>query len=149
MDKPGHISSFDYLNGEATITEFLEKLRETNIFAVDIVFLSLVDNCDSLASMRDNFIVKILKNNRKLGRGTMLSGYEYDVLSHYKRTLRGPPKDAIEYAWYSMSIGEINKSVWTMFTRAFNSSMCGDDILPHLKLALAYCEWTNGTHLGR
>lgn len=143
-------SAFEYTKDAKTLRRFFDRLSKTNVKACNVVFLAVIDNCSAYEQLRNNRIIRMLRDSVNREGRVEYSEEDYLEMESYRldnRNQDGSLSDLGIAMLYVRGRSDTHYMSYDSAYRPFNLikyAGVGEEILPHLKLALAYCPLTNG-----
>ena len=134
-------SDFEKVKDAEDIPSFFLMLGNASFRSWNVVLLALIDYYKIYENLRDTHAVKILRYSIEKSRDFDLLSCDRDELAELLNMSYGKKHNAIACLFLAcrfVSDNEILKHLEMMV------DMNDEYILPHMKLALAYCPLTNG-----
>lgn len=134
-------TSFEKVKDSRNVREFLSKLRHTSMIAVNVVFIAAIDYYDVYSGVRKfSSVMKLRKSVDDGGAFALATWHSQDLREYITISSESPEKTAMQYVYFVDEMYDVDTAVIWLEKVLF---LDDEDILPYLKLALAYCEWTN------
>lgn len=143
------ISIFEFLKDARDVPHFLKGLSKTNLLAANVVFRCVVSNCEEYSKARESKLMD--KMNKTIDEGNyvwFIDEFEMTAAINMMAFTDPKNKNAMKYLLESGFASQTRRDVGNLVSRIkvlIKSVEAEEWILPHLKLALAYCYFTSNS----